>query len=106
MELRCDSGKQLQAVASNGSRFVHASNVLIARPLYPGIVISGRDDIYPERATKKLEPTRGQSQHHDFFSTGFFEEPRNLEVKQIADKSGYLFRQNCPQANLRHMWKR
>ena len=32
-------------VASNGSRFVHASNVFIARSLYCRIVISGRYDI-------------------------------------------------------------
>ena len=35
-------------VARNGSRFVHASNVFIARRLYCRIVSSGRDDIYSE----------------------------------------------------------
>ena len=61
-------------VSSNGSRFVHASNVFIARPLYPRIVISGRDDIsWPPKNWTKMEPTSGRSQHHDFFYTGLFD---------------------------------
>ena len=75
-------------VASNGSRFVHASNVLIARPLYRRIVISGRDDIsYP--ATKKLDKNGSRllaslNTMISFIPASLMK--RNVEVKQIADK--------------------
>ena len=75
-------------VASNGSRFVHASNVLISRPLYRRIVISGRDDISC-RATKKLDKNGSQllaslNTMISFIPASLMK--RNVEVKQIGDK--------------------
>ena len=81
-------------VASNGSRFVHGSNVFIARPLYRGIVISGRDDISC-RATKKLDKNGSQllvspNTMISFVPASLTAE-QNVEVNQIGDKSRYFF---------------
>ena len=58
--------------------------------------------IYIARATKKLDKNGSQLLASLNTMISFLPaslRKRNLEVEQIADKSGDLFRQNCPPAN-------
>ena len=86
-------------VARNGSRFVHASNVFIARRLYCRIVSSGRDDIYSE------PPKNWTKMGANFWPvpTPWFlfyrplwgnEIQRCLKQRQVFDKSWDFFRKS------------